>query len=134
MLSRPDRFMLYGKLGVEFFSTSELFYPKLKNRLQLIRGRPSFFMISDNVNVSLGSVDCGLYTRRMALKDDCQKERMDMVPFNSLEFNCMETLAKIFIIPAKQNQFIQQITVNKVPVRRIAIAMNANSAFTGWYN
>ena len=25
MLSRPDGFMLYGKLGVDFFSTSELF-------------------------------------------------------------------------------------------------------------
>ena len=30
MLSRPDGFMLYGKLGVDFFSTSELLYPKWK--------------------------------------------------------------------------------------------------------
>ena len=28
MLSRPDGFMLYGKLVVDFFSTSELLYPK----------------------------------------------------------------------------------------------------------
>ena len=33
MLSRPDGFMLYGKLGVDFFSTSELLYPNLKIRL-----------------------------------------------------------------------------------------------------
>ena len=26
-LSRPDGFTLYGKLGIDFFSTSELFYP-----------------------------------------------------------------------------------------------------------
>ena len=33
MLSGPDDFMLYGKLGVAFFCTSELLYPKMKNRL-----------------------------------------------------------------------------------------------------
>ena len=42
MLSRPDGFMLYGKLGVDFFSTSELLYPNIKIRLRLIRARPNF--------------------------------------------------------------------------------------------
>ena len=37
MPSRPDGFMLYGKLGVDFFSTSELLYPNMKFRLRLIR-------------------------------------------------------------------------------------------------
>ena len=45
----------------------------------------------------------------------------------------METLAKTFIIPARQNQFIQENTFNKAPVRRIANAMNTNSAFTVSY-
>ena len=58
MLSRPDGFMLYGKLGVGFSSTSELLYPNLKTRLRLFRARPNFYMISDNPNVSLGIVDC----------------------------------------------------------------------------
>ena len=43
----------------------------------------------------------------------------------------METLAKTFILPARQNQFIQENIFNNAPVRRIAIAMNTNSAFTG---
>ena len=67
MLSRPDGFMLYGKLGVEFFSTSELLYPNMKIRLQLIRARPNFYLISDNPNVSLGIVDFSLYARRIVL-------------------------------------------------------------------
>ena len=29
MLSRPDGFMLCGKVGVDFFSTNELLYPNL---------------------------------------------------------------------------------------------------------
>ena len=43
----------------------------------------------------------------------------------------METLAKTFIIPAQQNQFIHENIFNIAPIRRIAIAMNSNSAFTG---
>ena len=75
LLSRPDGFMLYGKLGIDFFSTSELLYPNMKIRLRLIRARPNFYMISDNPNVSLGIVDCSLYTRRIALKDDFHKKK-----------------------------------------------------------
>ena len=59
-LSPPDGFMLYGNVGVDFFSTSELLYPNMKIRLRLIRARPNFYMISDNPNVSLGIVDCSL--------------------------------------------------------------------------
>ena len=79
MLSRPDGFILYGKLGVDFHFTSELLNPNIKNRLGLIRARHNLFMISDNPNVSLGIVDCSLYTRRIALKDDYHKKRMDML-------------------------------------------------------
>ena len=131
MLRRPDGFMLYGKMGVDFFTTSELLYPKMKFRLRLIRARPNFYMISDNPNVILGIVVCSLYTRRIALKDDYHKKRMDMLACTPVEFNYLETFAKTFIIPARQNQFTQENIFNNAPVRRIAIAMNINSAFTG---
>ena len=70
MLSRPDGFVLYGKLGVDFFSIFELSYPNTKISLQLIRASPKFYMSSDNPNVSLGNVNCSLYLRRIALKVD----------------------------------------------------------------
>ena len=79
MLSRPDVFMLYVKLGVDVFSTSDLLNPIMKNRLRLTRARPNFYMIGDNPNVSLGIVDCSLHTRRIALKDDHHKKWMDML-------------------------------------------------------
>ena len=131
MFIRPDGFILYGKLGIDFFSTSKLLYPNMKVRIRLIRARPNFYMISDNPNVSLGIVDCSLYTRRIALKDDYHKKRKDMLAYASVEYNYMETLAKTFVVPARQNQFIQENIFNKAPIRRIAIAMNTNSAFTG---
>ena len=134
MISKPDGFMLYGKLGYDFFSTSELLCPNMKIRLQQIRARTNFYMISDNPNVSLGIVACSLHNRRIALKDEYHKERMDMLPYTPMEFNYLETLANTFIIPARQNQFIQENIFSNAPIRRIAIAMNTNSAFTGSYN
>ena len=98
--------MLCGKLGVDFFSPFELLYPKMKIRLRLIRARFNFYMISDNPTASLGIVDCSLYIRRIALKDHYHKKRMDLLAYTPVEFNYLETLAKTFIIPARQNQFI----------------------------
>ena len=134
LLSRPEGFMMYGKLGIDFFSTSELLYPNMKSRFRLIRARPNFYMISDNPNVSLGIVDCSLYTRRIALKDDYHKKRMDMLAYAPVEYNYLETLAKTFIIPARQIQLIQENIFNNAPIRRVAIAMNTNSAFTGSFS
>ena len=57
-----------------------------------------------------------------------------MLAYTPVEFNYLETPAKTFIIPARQNQFIQGKIFNNAPVRRIAIAMNTNSAFTGSYS
>ena len=57
LYSRLDGFMLYGKLGIDFLTTSELLYPNAKVRIRLIRARPNFYMISENPNVSLGIVD-----------------------------------------------------------------------------
>ena len=43
----------------------------------------------------------------------------------------METLATTFIITTRKNQFIQEDICNNPLVRRIATALNTNSAFTG---
>ena len=131
MLSRPYGFMLYGKLGVEFFFTSELFHRNMKNRLRLITTRPNFYMISDNPSGSLGFVDFSIYTRRIALKDDYHKIRMDILAYTPVEFNNLEIQAKILIIPARQNRFFQENIFKNSPVRRIAFAVNTNTAFGG---
>ena len=102
--------------------------------LRLIRDTPSFYMISDNPNDSLGIVDCSLYTPRFAPKDDYHKKRMDMLVYVPVEYKYLETLAQTFIIPATQNQFIQENIFNNAPIRRVAIAMNTNSSFTGSFS
>ena len=133
LYSRLDGFMLYGKLGIDFLTTSELLYPNIEVRIPLIRAQPNFYMISDNPNVSLGFVDCSLHTWRVMQKEDYHKKRMSQLAYAPVEYNYMETLAKTFIIPARQNQFIQENIFNNAPIFRIAIAMNSNSAFTGFF-
>ena len=133
MLSKHDDFMLYGKLGVDFSSTFELLYLNMKIRLRLIRARQNLYTISNNPNVTSGIVDCSLYTRRIALKGEYHRKRMNMLAYTPVEFNYLETLAKTFINPATQNQFLQENIFSNAPLRRIAIAMNTKSAFTGFY-
>ena len=47
--------------------------------------------MSDNPNVSLGIVDCSLYTRPIALKHDYHKKRVDMLAYTPVEFIYLET-------------------------------------------
>ena len=58
---------------------------------------------------------------------------MDLVAVNAVELICLVSLAKTFVIQARQNQSVQEDIFNKTPVGHIAFAVNANSAFTGWY-
>ena len=90
-------------------------------------------MIRNKPNVSFAIVDRSLCTRRIALKDDYQKKRINMLAYAPVEYNYLEILAKTFMIPARQNQINKENFFNKTPIRRVAIAMNTNSAsaFTG---
>ena len=44
-----------------------------------------------------------LYTRRIALKDDYHREKMNTLAYKIVEFNYLETPAKTFNRPARQN-------------------------------
>ena len=56
---------------------------------------------------------------------------MDMLVYAPVECNYLVSLAKTFIIPARQDHFIQENCFNSAPISGVAIAMNTNSAFTG---
>ena len=72
-----------------------------------MEARPNFYMISDLLTFNLGIVDCPLYSRRIAFRDDHHKRRKDMLAYTPVEFNYFETQAETFINPARQDQFIQ---------------------------
>ena len=65
----PDGSRLFGIVGVDFFSTSDLPNPNMSLRLRLIRARPNFNKVSDDPNISLETVKFSLYIRHIAVKD-----------------------------------------------------------------
>ena len=131
LLTVREGFIMYGKLGVDFFSTFELLYPNIKIRLRVIRARHNFYMVSDNPNENPGVVDCSFYTRRIALKDENHKKRTDMLAYITGEFNYLETLAITFNVSATEDQIIRESFFNNVPFRRIANAKKTNLVFLG---
>ena len=57
-----------------------------------------------------------------------------MLAYAPVDYNYLETLAKTFVIPARQNHFIQENFFNNAPIRRVPIPMSANSPFTGSFS
>ena len=109
LYSRLDGLMLYGKLGIDFFTTSEILYPNLKVRIRIIRAGPYSYMVSGRPNVSLGIVDCSLYTQRVLLKEDYHKERMFQIAYAPIVYNYKEILTKTYITePIYSGKYIQQ--------------------------
>ena len=133
MLSMPDGFMFYEKRGIDFSFTSQLLYPSMKVRLQLLRAKPRFRKINENPSVSLAIVHSPLYTRRIALKDDYHRKRLEMFTYTPVEIIFLVNPAKSSVIPAGQNQITRENFQNNAPVRRTAHAMKKNSVFSLLY-
>ena len=126
-----DAVSLYGKLANDLFQCEKLLLPNTKNRLKLIRVRPNFYMISYNPHVSLRVLDCSFFTRRVVVNEVYHQTIKYQLTHQPGCYKIMKTIARTFIIPSGQNQFIQKNVFNNTPIRRIAIAMNTNSPFTG---
>ena len=93
--------MLYGNLGVNFFSNSELLHPNMKVRLQLISASHKYYMIIHDLISSLGLVECSFYTHAIVLRDENHKKPMEVIAIFPMEYNYLKTLANTFIIPAR---------------------------------
>ena len=83
----------------------------MKVRIRLIRARPFSYILSERPNVSLGVVDCSLYTQCVMLEEDYHKERMFQLAFAPLDYNYKEILTKTYITePICSRKYIQQRT------------------------
>ena len=47
------------------------------------------------------------------------------------QYNYIETIARTFILPSRQYQFIQENIFNNAPIRRVAVEMSRNSTVAG---
>ena len=90
------------------FTYEKLLLPKIKVRIKLIRARPNFHTLSDNPNVGLKIVDCSLFTRRVLVTEPNHQSLQWNLEREPAHYNYMETIARTFIIPSRQNHFIQE--------------------------
>ena len=88
-------------------------------------------MISYNPHVSLKVLDCSRFTRRVVVNEVYHQTVKYQLTHEPNWYNFKETIARTIIILSGLNKFIQKNYFNNAPIRRIAIAMNTNSAFTG---
>ena len=102
-------FSLYGRLAIDLFTCEKLLLPDTKVRNKLIRARPNFYMLSDNPNASLKIADCSLFTRRILVAEPIHQYLQWNSEREPAQYNYMETIARTFIVPSRQNQFIQKI-------------------------
>ena len=127
-------FSLNERLAIDLFTCEKLLLPNTKVRIKFIRARPNFYMLSDNPNNILKNVDCSLFTRRILVAEPNHQYLQWNLEKESAQYNYMETIARKFIIPSRQNQFIQENILNNAPVRRVYVAMNTNLAVAGSFD
>ena len=88
-------------------------------------------MLSDNSNASPKIVDCLLFSKRILVAEPDHQYLQWNLEREPAHSNYMEIIARIFIIPSHQNQFIQENLFKNDPFRQLAVAMNTNLAVDG---
>ena len=96
-----------GGLPLIFLTCEKLLLPNTKVRIELTRARLNFHMLSDNPNVSLKFVDCLLFVRTSLVAESNHQNLQWNLESEPAQYNYMENIARTFIIPSRQIQFIQ---------------------------
>ena len=129
---KSDTVAFYGKLCVDIFTCDKFLLPNVNVRLRLVRSRPIFYLISQQNKNFIGKIlEATLFVRQVAVEDRIYKDLHNTLQLRAARYNFSEILAKSFIIPSGQNQYIHENIFDNAPIRRLAIAMNVNTAFTG---
>ena len=69
--------------------------------------------------------------RQVLIEDRIFKDLHSSLQLRPARYNFSEVLGKTFVTPNGQIQCIHENIFNNAPIRRLAVAMNTNTAFTG---
>ena len=117
-----DSFILNGELWMNFSANCGMLYWNMQVKLQKIRTRAKFHMIGSNTNVSLGIAECSFCT--LCIASILQKKIGHACIYGVSTI--LQTVAKLFIIPATQIHFIQGNVFNNAQVHCVVLVMNRN--------
>ena len=121
----------YGRLSVDFFTCQKLLLPNVSLRIKLVRARDDFVTISEAAmkHYTVEIVSANLFVRKMTVTDTVFTSIERALLKSPAIYEYTEVLPKTFVIPAGQNSWKHEDIYMKEPVRRMAIAMNTNTAF-----
>lgn len=125
---------LVGELVIDPFRCDKLLVPNVSIRIKLLRSSPNFCLLSSEItkNFAVKMKSASLLVRNMTVSESSYKAiTATLSSKNQARYVYPEITEKTFIIPQNQNQFIKENIFNNDPIRRLAIAMNTNTAFAG---
>ena len=126
-----EEICLYEKLAIDVFTCDNFLLPNVKIRLRLVRSRSNMYIITNqNKKFWCSILQASLFTQQVVMEDRIYKDLHSSLQLRAARYNFSEVLAKTFGIPNGQNQYIHENIFN-APIRRLAIALNINTAFTG---
>ena len=122
---------LIGKLSVDFFTCDQLLIPNVSLRIKLVRAHNDFIVISDDAGkrYTVKIRDANLYVRKMIVSEPVVASIERVLLKTPAMYKYTEVLPKTFIIPNGQNSWKHEDVFMREPIRRLAIAMNTNTAF-----
>lgn len=133
LTNNSDALTLFGKLSSDFLSCEKLMLPNVSMRIKLIRAHNDFVVVSDagNKHYRVQILEANLYVRKMTVSENVLESIERVLLSTPAMYSYTEVIPKTFIIPAGQNGWKHEDIFTKEPIRRIAIAMNTNTAVAG---
>lgn len=123
--------MVYGKPSVDFFTCDKLLLPNVNLRIKFVRAHNDFVIISDDAgkHYTVKIRDANIYVRKLAVSEHAVASIERVLLKTPAMYKYTEVLSKTFIIPNNQRSWKHEDLFMKEPIRRLAIAMNTNTAF-----
>jgi hypothetical protein len=130
----------YGRLAVDFFNVEKYLIPGVELRIKLTRADPEFcvYVTKATLNpaaryqVRIDSVSLFVHKIEVAVEEYTRLERS--LATRPAIYEYPEIVVKTYLVPKGHNAMIEEDIFNSAPIRRLVVAMNQITQFTGTLN
>lgn len=133
LCAESEAITLYGRLSVDFFTCDKLLLPNVSLRVKLVRAPNDFVTIAETAgkHYLVKISNANLYARKMTVSDSVVESIERVLMKTPALYKFTEVIPKTYVVPPGQNTWKHEDIFMKEPIRRLAIAMNTNTAFAG---
>ncbi len=128
----------YGRLAVDFFNVEKYLIPGVTLRLKLVRAPAEFAAmllpatsVKADTRYQIRIDTASLFVHKIEVADDEYARMERTLSIKPAFYEYLEIIPKTYIIPTGHNQLIEEDIFNSAPIRRIVVAMNKGTDFSG---